>query len=100
MRDHQRKVFRHRAPDALEEVEVEIRRGMVLAIGLPVTAREERPVLPADLAAFEPAKADARLAHLAPFLVYFLSLVMTHVAEKVFEARVLPVDPVKLHAVP
>ena len=52
----------------------------------------------ADLIAHESLELNASFGNLAPFLADFFSLVTREAHEKILEARVSVVAPVKLHA--
>ena len=86
--------------DAVEELQVQVRRRAVLAVGLAVAAIEERPVALADFVALQPLELDAGVAHLAALLPHFLALVVAEAGEKFIEAAVAAVGPVKLHGRP
>src|SRR6185503_17309906 len=86
--------------DALEELQVQVRRRVMIAIGLAVTAIEERPVLFGDFVALQPLETDACVADLPAFLPYFLALIVAEAREEFIEAAVILVGPVKLHGRP
>src|SRR6185295_9587818 len=72
---------------------------MMLAVGAGVAAVEERPVTIADVAPIAPFERDARLTNLAPLLLDLLPLLVIETAEKIVEAAIARIRPVKLHAV-
>ncbi len=81
--------------DALEELEAEIRRRMVVAVGALVAAMEERPVGRRDLAADLARERDAGRRDAAALLLHFLALVVVERREEVGEvakARILPAE--------
>jgi len=65
-------------------------------IRLAVAAHEKPPVLFGDGGAFQPAKADSRIEHLAPFLADFLAFVMAELREEGTKIGVIVVLPVEL----
>ena len=94
--EHHEEVLGKRLAEAPEELEVQIRRGVMRAIRVVVAAREKAPVLVADFGSDQPSHANARLLHPSSLLSDFLSLRGSEIREKLIEIRVAAVFPMKL----
>ena len=94
----QQHMLRHGLSQALEEFQVEIGRGVVLAVGAVIAARKKCPVALLDFIATQAPEGRARVGHLAPLLPDFLALFVRHLRQKFVERSVTRIAPVELHA--
>src|SRR5215218_7445409 len=93
--DHD-EVLRHAAADRPKKIEIQIRRRMMLAVGLAIAAVKKDPQRIGDRAAGVPLEIDACLADAAPLLLDLLALLMVERGEKCVEVRVVVVAPMEL----
>src|SRR4029079_18356773 len=93
LRDHKQHVPGHRIREMLEELEGEIWRRVMFAIGAGIAAKEIAKVIAADGRTGFTAQGDIGFGKLAALLLDALALVVTHFGKEVVEVAVTCVGP-------
>src|SRR6476646_5052728 len=88
-----------RCADPVEEIERQVRRRMMRAVGALVAFEEEGAIGSTDLFADPAHERDARIDKAAALLANLLALVMVERREEIGEIAIPGIAPVELHAI-